>query len=174
MRAVWNVADESLEASKNLISSFRLDIDDRIQKIHGVHFLISCITGTKTNRKSSNGENATVRPAISYFVCFTPSSSCGSNQIFDVLHDSGLHPEISTIKVKGAGSEEDQLLKMLCSCFKDHNNTFVKDMVSKSNRYCLSTACAALLYENQPTVAAQLTEEMLNKAYARGNLCPVP
>ena len=181
LRATWNVDDESVELARKCISSFRLAIDDRIQALHGVHFFFSCITGTSTNKKGAAGNTNQVRPAISYFICFSPSDDCNEKEFFNLVHDAGLHPEVSPIKVRNAregdfdnNSAAVTLQKQLCAAFKDHNNACIKRMVSDSNKHCLSTACAALNYEDQATVATGLTDAIMKKVYDRGNLCPEP
>ena len=55
-------------------------MDDALAKIPGVHFFISCITGTLSNSKAKDESQAVFKdssyddfyPGVSYFVGFTP------------------------------------------------------------------------------------------------------
>ena len=158
-----------------------MDIDERLQLVHGVHFFFSCITGTHTNNKSQKNEMKSVRPGISYFISFSPTTNCDANALYNIIQDAGLHPEVSTINTRSNAkgntqpqSKEEVLQKMLGQAFKDHNNRCIKDMVTASNKYCLATACTNLNYEDRRSNTAQLTDNVMGNVYARSKLCPLP
>ena len=65
-------------------------MDDTIGKVEGVHFVISCVTGTATNRKRNNDRTAAdISPGIGFVIAFNESKTCNERRFYNILHDSG-------------------------------------------------------------------------------------
>ena len=50
MRAIWHSHPTTRKAAERGISLARAIVDNRLSKLNGVHYLLSCITGTGNNR----------------------------------------------------------------------------------------------------------------------------
>ena len=59
LRATWRVNYKDNDSAQNLIASKRINLDEKLAKIEGVHFFFSSITGTRTkvltSRKKRTG-----------------------------------------------------------------------------------------------------------------------
>lgn len=117
------------QESQQKICNIRDNLDKVIKGMRGIHFFLSCVTGTtkKGKRKSDeSGAEVVVSPAIAYFIAFTECHECNEDVIFATLHDSGTYPNVKSIRhVQKHEKYKDELLnclkitvKVCCSHFK--------------------------------------------------------
>ena len=71
-------------------------------KMPGVHFFISCITGTVSQQADqTDGAPANIKPGVSYFVVFSESVQTNETSLFSTLHDSGVEAMVTPIRTRG-------------------------------------------------------------------------
>ena len=76
--------------ARQAINLARTVVDDNLAKIEGVHFVLSSVTGTATNRKRNADRTAAdIHPGIAYVVAYNKSDKCNEREFYNVLHDSG-------------------------------------------------------------------------------------
>ena len=78
-RAMWSKRDENCSLAELLISSVRLKIEDRLAAMNDVHFVMSCITGSRNGK----GEK-TVNPGIGFFIAYNDTDTCDESTLFNV------------------------------------------------------------------------------------------
>ena len=145
LRATWTVNYKDNDLTENLIASKRRNLDEKLAKIEGVHFVFSSITGTRTNaktsrkgkdkldanqqRSSSDKKNDSMSdeiedlfshfyPGIAYFIAFTPSPTCNPDRRFEFLHFENTEAEINFIKIRVRHESEEQ----------EHNDRLSKEL----------------------------------------------
>ena len=125
-------------------------MDDALAKIPGVHFFISCITGTLSNSKAKDEFQAVFKdssyddfyPGVSYFVGFTPNAECSPDIINACLYAQETEAEVTRIRTRSNHGNDstnevnENMGKGLFQVVKDHNNPAVKRMVTESSQYC--------------------------------------
>ena len=87
--------EEESESGLEIVEK-RVELDQVISNVPGVQFFLSSITGTSTNSKKT----ATIRPGISFFICYRKNSYANQMTIFQHLHDSGMDATVAAIKTK--------------------------------------------------------------------------
>lgn len=89
--------------------------DDTLKKFDGVRFFLSCITGTKTNRKGSTE----IRHGIAYFIVFRQTEMTTVEKFFAAFHDSNLESRITKLSLKrDVEDREEQLENKLSQVVK--------------------------------------------------------
>ena len=125
-------------------------MDDALAKVPGVHFFISCITGTLCNSKSKDESQAVFKdssydgfyPEVSYFFGFILNAECSPYIISACLYAQETGAEVTRIRTRSNHSNEstnevnENMGKGLFQIVKDNNNPAVKRMVTESSQYC--------------------------------------
>jgi hypothetical protein len=127
------VRDRDLRLARRTISEKRVQLDELLHNIPGVRFFISAITAVEATTQRND---ETIFPAVSYFIVYSPSDECNDEIIFNRLHNEDTEANVDPIKQRRRGDGED-IACVLFNVVKDHNNEYVKEMVRVSNGYCI-------------------------------------
>ena len=97
-------------------------LEEQIRKISGIHFFISCITGTTTNVKTSSN---IARPGFTYFTVSRKNLKANETVLFSCLHDTGMNASVTRISsIKKSLDEECAIIQGLKQVFKVTNIIF--------------------------------------------------
>ena len=132
-RAVWRVRDRALDLARRTISAKRVQHDELLHNIPGVRFFISAITAVEA---TSQRNDETIFPAVSYFIVYSPSDECNDEILFNRLHNEDTEADVVRINPRRPGDGED-MARVLFNVVKDHKNEYVNEMVRVSNGYCI-------------------------------------
>ena len=95
----WHVEQHGVPICQRRIANLRQNLDDALVTLPGIHFFLSCVTGTVSKTVGeANAETGHIRPGISYFIVFTESEQCNEQIVFAALHDSGVEPSVNLIR----------------------------------------------------------------------------
>ena len=91
------------------------ELDEKISKIPGVEFLISCLTGTKSNRRRAAGEGddggemaqPAIRKGLAYFIA--TKTEAVEDEISKIIHDSGYHGKLTYIRPRSKNRESKEI-----------------------------------------------------------------
>ena len=113
-RATWS-SDQRLD-----IANLRQNLDEAILKMPGIHFFISCVTGTVSKPA---GEQQLllnhVKPGVAYFITYSHSANTNEHSIFATMHDSGVEAMVTSIRCRGkSNNEKEKLLHNLKTVLK--------------------------------------------------------
>lgn len=172
-RLVWRT--ENNNNAKNLIATKRNQCDALIADEKSVLFFFSCLSCMdmkkrkrpilKDETKDSSPPNSaeepessadeeeepSVYPAINYWIVHTPVPGLNLQVMLNkTLLESDLDiTEIKPIRSRGKQNIEDCMAATLQTTVKDHNNTYVKDLLKKSKDYC-ATELVRMMVVNEP------------------------
>ena len=169
-RANWSGDNASTIEARNLISSLRMNIDEKLIATQGVQFFLSCITGTTSNKEK---EKRSVSPGIAYYIAFSPTGACQETTLYNLIHDNGFDPQMKVFKC--STDNADEVVQELGRCVKDHSDKCVTDIGEGSNRFCLSRALVGeSSTQDANEVLQEISFEAMKHVYRGSNLCPVP
>ena len=138
LRVLWKATDDEEQAVRNCISFGRHYCSIKLAKLTGMHWVLSCITGTKTNSKtkrSKNDPDPKIRPGFTVVCCFVESPVLSTSIIEGILANSGMDPTVTAISSR---RDEDDPLKLaaeVTSALKDNNSTYAQVLVEESIAY---------------------------------------
>ena len=89
------------------MASKRLELHDFLAKLLGMRFF-SCVTCVTSNPRSAEGALLKYK-SHPCFVVYEESGSCNEQVLFRALHQHDLQPEITTIRVRGGNSSNEDL-----------------------------------------------------------------
>ena len=140
LRVLWKASDEEDQAVKNCISFGRHYCAIKLAKLTGMHFVLTCITGTKTNpkkKKSKNDEDQIpkVRPGFTVICCFVETPVLTTTIIEGILSNSGMDPTVAAISTRKSEDDPLKLASEVTSALKDNNSTYAHVLVEESIAY---------------------------------------
>ena len=127
LRVLWKASDEEDQAVKNCISFGRHYCAIKLAKCTGMHFVLTCITGTRTNakkKKSANDPDPKVRPGFTVVCCFVESPVLSTSIIQGILSNSGMDPVVSAISTRRDEDDPLKLASEVTSALKENNSNY--------------------------------------------------